>query len=218
MQVSDNVDHLFCCNNQGLLDRVGFAMDLSWSDPNHCLSSEHDLESGIVDVLKRLPVTFSHNHVKGHQDVNAAVANLPWEAQMICHADACATNCLENWSEPSKIVSFVPALKVSFSIAGATITCNAARRLRQAARCPALQKHVVSKNGWNDWIFHSVEWDAQAKALGTLEQTQELFVIKWAHDLLPARHHMKRIGQAESDLCPSCLETIETAPHIFACK
>jgi hypothetical protein len=29
---------------------------------------------------------------------------------------------------------------------------------------------------------------------------------------------MKRIGQAESDLCPSCLETEETAPHIFACE
>ena len=29
---------------------------------------------------------------------------------------------------------------------------------------------------------------------------------------------MKRIGQAESDLCPSCLKTEETAPHIFACE
>jgi hypothetical protein len=29
---------------------------------------------------------------------------------------------------------------------------------------------------------------------------------------------MKRIGQAESDLCPSCLDTEETAPHIFACN
>ena len=28
---------------------------------------------------------------------------------------------------------------------------------------------------------------------------------------------MRRVGQAESDLCPSCLESIETAPHIFAC-
>jgi hypothetical protein len=28
---------------------------------------------------------------------------------------------------------------------------------------------------------------------------------------------MKRMGRAESDLCPSCLATIETAPHIFAC-
>ena len=42
-------------------------------------------------------------------------------------------------------------------------------------------------------------------------------MTKWAHNLLPARHHMKYIGQAELDLCPSCLAAIETAPHIFAC-
>jgi hypothetical protein len=29
---------------------------------------------------------------------------------------------------------------------------------------------------------------------------------------------VKRIGQAESDLRPSCLETIKTASHIFACE
>lgn len=28
---------------------------------------------------------------------------------------------------------------------------------------------------------------------------------------------MKRIGQAESDNCPSCLSTEETTPHAFAC-
>ena len=74
----------------------------------------------------------------------------------------------------------------------------------------------MSKNGWSDWIFHSIEWDAQAQALGTLEHTQELFIVKWAHNLLPAQRHMKRVGQAKSDLCTSCLETIKTATHVFA--
>ena len=137
---------------------------------------------------------------------------------MNCHADALATDYLDNWSDPSKIVPFIPASKASVAIAGVTITRHLARRLRQAASSPALEKHIMLKNGWNDWIFNSIDWDAQAKALGTLEYTQELFVTKWAHNLLPTRRHMKRIGQAESDLCPSCLETEETAPHIFACE
>ena len=47
---------------------------------------------------------------------------------------------------------------------------------------------------------------------------QELFVAKWTHNLLPTRRHMKGIGGVESDLCPSCLQTTETAPHIFACE
>ncbi len=213
----ETIEHLFYCDNQGLLKRIGFALDRSWDNPNHCLASEYDLESGIVDILRQLPVKFSLLHVKGHQDGDIAVEDLPWEAQMNCHADALATDFLDNWANPSKIVPFIPASKVSISIAGATITRNIARRLRLAASSPALEKHIMTKNGWNDWIFHSIDWDAQAQALNTLEYNQELFVVKWAHDLLPTRRHMHRMGRAESNLCPSCLATIETATHIFAC-
>ena len=83
-----------------------------------------------------------------------------------------------NWSEPSKLVPFIPASKASIAIDGVTITRNLAWRLRQAASSPALQKHIMEKNGWNDWIFHSINWDAQAKALSTLEYNQELFITK----------------------------------------
>ena len=210
VQVSDNIEHLFYCDNQGLINRISFAMNRSWDNPNHCLSSEYDLESGIVDILHRLPVKFSFKHVKGHQDEDNAVDDLPWEAQMNCHADILATDYLDNWSEPSKLVPFIPASKASIAIDRITITRNLARRLRQAASSPKLQEHIMEKNGWNDWIFQSINWDVQAKALSTLAYTQELFVTKWAHNLLPTRRHMYRIKQAESDLCPSCLETIET--------
>ena len=75
----------------------------------------------------------------------------------------------------------------------------------------------MPKKGWNAWIFDYIDWDTQAKALSTLEYTQELVVTKLAHNLLLTRRHMEHIAQGESDICLSCLETIETAPHIFAC-
>jgi hypothetical protein len=77
-----------------------------------------------------------------------------------------------------------------------TIIRNVARRLRQAASSPALEQHVMKKNGWNDWMFNSVEWDSQGKALGMLEHNQETFVIKWAHNLLATRKHMKRLDSS----------------------
>ena len=58
---------------------------------------------------------------------------------------------------------------------------------------------------------------SQAKALSTLRYTQDLLITKWTHKLLLAPWHMNHIGQAKSDPCLSCLKTIETAPHIFAC-
>ena len=75
------------------------------------------------------------------------------------------------------------------------------------------------KNGWKDWIFKSINSDAQVKALSTLENNQELFITKWTHGLiLLACWHMKGIGQAKLDLCLCCIETIDTALHIRACE
>jgi hypothetical protein len=215
--VHDTTKHVFYCDNQALLKRIAFALNRTWDNPNHCLASEYDLESGIIDILQRLPVTFTLEHVKGHQDEDTPVEDLPWEAQMNCHADQLATEYLTSWAEPSKLVPFIPVSRVSIAIDGVTITRNIARRLRLAASSPALEKHLIAKNGWNDWIFHSIDWDTQAAALNTLQYSQELFVTKWAHNILPTRRHMKRMGKAESDLCPSCLDTVETAHHIFAC-
>jgi hypothetical protein len=50
-----------------------------------------------------------------------------------------------------------------------------------------------------------------------MENSQKIFIIKFAHEHLPTRKHMKRIGEAESDKCPSCLECVETAWHILSC-
>jgi hypothetical protein len=61
------------------------------ANPNHCLASEYDLESGIINILAQLPFKFSFIHVKGHQDNNTPVAEVPWKAQMSCHTDDLAT-------------------------------------------------------------------------------------------------------------------------------
>ena len=58
----------------------------SWDNPDHCLASERNVESGIVDTLHRLLVAFSYNHVEDYED-ESAVEDLPWEAQMNCHTD-----------------------------------------------------------------------------------------------------------------------------------
>jgi hypothetical protein len=156
--LSDSISPLFCCDNLGLIKRVNCAMNRSWDNPNHCLSSKCDVESSIVDILNCLFFKIACLHVKGHQDDDAPVAEFPWEAQMNCHADAHATDCLNNWSAPSKVVPFIPASKASISLAGITLTRNVARRLREAASSPA--QRIMTANGWNAWILNSIAWDS----------------------------------------------------------
>jgi hypothetical protein len=89
-------------------------------------------ERGIFDGLHLLQVKLSNNTTS----TVTKMKKLPsktlrgWEAQMNCHADApYATEYLDNWSDPTKIVPFIPASKASIFIAGVTIIRNVARRL-----------------------------------------------------------------------------------------
>ena len=108
---------------------------------------------------------------------------------MNCHADADATDYLENWSTPSKIVPFIPASKASMSIAGVTITRHIARRLRLAASSPDLEKRIKARNGWSDWIFNSVDWDCWDSLIHELDNgcrtywiTEESYVLEFLVD------------------------------------
>jgi hypothetical protein len=55
---------------------------------------------------------------------------------MNVHADSLATDFLDNYAEPSKLVPFIPASQASLTIHGETITRRFATRLRHAANSP----------------------------------------------------------------------------------
>jgi hypothetical protein len=183
----------------------------------HLLAPDFDLESGILELLLALPITLNFIHVKSHQDNDTAVHLLPWAAQMNVHADHLVTDYLDNYAEPSKILPFIRPSQASLTIQGETITRRFANRLRQAASSPNLHNHIILRNHWTVEIFQSINWEALGKkALATLEHITQIFITKFAHEHLPTRKHMKRIGEAESDKCLACLYTIETSWHILS--
>jgi hypothetical protein len=114
------------------------------------------------------------------------------EAQMNCHANNAWA--ITNWLVTTGLICqrlscLSLQQKLPFPLTGAAIMRNIAHRLHQAVSSPpALQKHIMSKNDWIDWIFISIDWDTQAKASSTtLEHTQELFATKGPHNPLPTR-------------------------------
>jgi hypothetical protein len=59
----------FYCDSSLLLKRVARAQNQSWLNPTTCLASDFDLESGIMELIKALPITIKFIHVvKSHQD------------------------------------------------------------------------------------------------------------------------------------------------------
>ena len=215
--IGQNTTHDFFCDSDSLLQRIQRALNRSWVNPSHCLASDYDLESGILDILASLSISFHFIWVKSHQDDDTEVHLLPWTTQMNIHADSLATDYLDNYADPSKIVPFIPASQASLSIRGVTITRRFAQQLRQAANSPRLRKRLMNRNGWNYNTFRTINWDVPGKTLNTMENSAQIFIVKFAHDHLPTRRHMRRTGRAESDKCPACLHIVETDWHILSC-
>ena len=120
----------FLCDSESLLKRIQRAITRSWANPSHCLASDYDRESGIVDIIATLGISCNYLHVKSHQDDAIDIHLLPWTAQKNVHADTLATNYLDNYSEPSKLVPFIPACKASLTFKGGeTITRRLTQRL-----------------------------------------------------------------------------------------
>jgi hypothetical protein len=152
--IDPNLTHDFCCNSESLLKRIRRALTRSWVNPSHCLASDFDLKSGILELLiNNLSISFQHLHVKSHQDDDTEIHLLPWAAQMNVHADSLGTDFLDNCAEPSKLVPFIPASQASLTIHGETITRRFATRLRHAANSPRLCQHLMAKNEWSIGTF-----------------------------------------------------------------
>jgi hypothetical protein len=112
----------FYCDSSSLLKRIARTHNRSWINPTTCLAADFDLESGIIDLLLALPITIKCIHVKSHPDDDTEVHLLPWAAQMNVQANHLAMDYLDNYSDPSKILSFIRPSQASLTIQGKTIT------------------------------------------------------------------------------------------------
>lgn len=74
---------------------------------------------------------------------------------------------------------------------------------------PALPRRLMSPNQWSKNTFQSINWEVPGKALDTVENSAQMCITKFAHEHLPTRRHMHRIGQSETDKCPLCLHIVE---------
>lgn len=141
---------------------------------------------------------------------------------MNVQADHLATDYLDNYAEPSKIIPFIPTVQANITINGETITRRFANRLRLAASSPDMRSQSTYRSQQLDRThipIHSLGRTRQS-ASHTRTQHQNIHnqICAWLNTYQPTRKHMKRIGEAESEQCPSCHNNTKTSWHILSCE
>ena len=213
----DELEMLFGCDNQGLLQRILALTNQSFANPSTTMAPDWDIVQAIVQTFRLLPVMPAITHVKGHQDDNAAIENLSILARSNCAADKLATTHNRLRGKKCSSVPRIAGNPIQLHINGETINSKYEQAIRFAASAPAIIKQIKRRNDWNDETFHSVDWEAQRIA-SNRRYGERVHIVKLCHDILPTGKMVNRYDKLTPHECIHCQSPYEDRDHILRCE
>ena len=202
------------------------AAELSAKDVLRVPSQWHhaDLIWAIRKIKSELPVEVEFCHVKGHQDDNIALEDLPRLAQLNVHVDRMAKDRLDVLIAQSRTAEGIGPCDDrlegegwTIRIEGTKITGDPTLPLRDHILSPPLQKYLAKKGILAEDAFDQVDWKATAKAIETYPPLFRLWAAKHVHNWSGVAQRMKEWKFWDSDTCPCCHGTVETTRHVSIC-
>jgi len=83
------------CDNNGLMQQVTKMQEDLIPNLAQTTANDYDLTNKIYQTIQHIPIPFSLKHIKGHQDQNSNLADLPKEAQL--NVVACDKHTRDNF-------------------------------------------------------------------------------------------------------------------------
>jgi ribonuclease HI len=222
-----------CCDNQGLIKRVTRVFQTKRREfVNETLLPERDLIEAIVTTIRNLGHV-QLEHVKGHQDSNKPLHQLPLPAQLNVAADhlaGIAQDRLEEMAEqyrtetttpvhsvnPAEVLLKLPDWGSGTTLEPVLVTRKLRHTLREAVSIAKSYQQLQSE-GWSPETFRIVDWEAFQSAVSNTRETRT-FTIKLINDLLPTGKRVHLYKEYYDDRCPSCDSRQEDRDHLFQCQ
>jgi hypothetical protein len=209
------------CDNQSSL-RV-FA---PWFIPDPSDES-FDLVNGIWQLLRESPLTFTAEHVKGHQDRHADIQSLERFERLNVAMDALATTYRLDVTAlfPGRPAPQIPIYKEGWSIWN-----NGDEKLATPQR-PVLYDRIyapIIQRYWSTSHYlstsprippvelHSVDWEATALLMKSLPGGKQRWCTKHGSGHCGVGITLKSWKQQDDDECPRC-QVAEDTTHVLRC-
>jgi hypothetical protein len=188
----------------------------------HKLGADYDLVNELKLSLEKYGINVTPKHVKGHQDSDKAYEELSFEAQMNCDCDKAADEHMHQPPDglaPRDSAPFLPSSKIGLLLDGKLITSNIEQHIRMQREGIKLQRRIMSKEGWTQHTFDSIDWDSHEIAFRKLGRSRfKTRVVQFEHRWLPMGKQLHRINSEHSNLCPVCKSAEEDQTHFLTCS
>ena len=208
-----SIDLICVSDNQELINRMNEHKNYNLP-PNETTRSEFDITEQIYRTSKAHNISSQFEWVRGHQDDNAPIEELPLYAQLNIKADQLAGNFQRQKGKFRPMTNILPSCPAMISIRGISVTSNIFKQLIRAYVEPRYIGHLQDKFKWNDSEVNIIAWKCLALAIQRIDRS--VLITKICNDYLPTHQHLNKIGYYRSNKCPLC-KADETTEHIIRC-
>ena len=216
------------CDNKGLVQRVNQRRGYDYSYTTTTLAPDWDTVEQVYHHINNMQMEVHLQHVKGHQDREDTTTTtekkkkLSVEAQLNITADELAGDLSATIGSVSletteAIIPLLPCTGALVDLSTGTITGHYSTMLRLYNSEEQLKKYIEEKNQWDDQTSKNVDWVLLRKHLRK-HSYQNIWSMKYIHDLLPTAKIRNRYNNKESAACSACSCKQETWQHVLACK
>jgi len=206
------------CNNSGLIQQVTKMLTNHIPNPSWAIAYDYDLHNEIFQTIRRIPLPVSLHHVKGHQDQNTPVQDLPYEAQLNIDCDKQARINLASFPINLRSNPNLPASYPHLRIRSQTVVRQIPEYIREHNLLPTYHKYLANKFNWPADLHTQIEWQIIDPAMQHLQPNDRVRIRKIIHEWIPTRVSPGNNPSQEVDqLCPTCNRVQETPEHFIHC-
>ena len=182
------------------------------------LRLDFDLWILLRQLRHRIPFNVNFMWVASHQDPNPGFLTLPPSVLANIQVDALAQTTRETLTSPPETIR-IPESEIAISVDHVRYHHFPASIIRAHQHTPPLKKYLLTKTGWTDTQFHSIDWEAYSSAFTALSPPQRVNWIKlaigWQHT--GSQKALFRPGDNQSQ-CPFLCGEEETPMHFCPCR
>jgi len=178
------------------------------------LKTDHDLIEVVRALLAVIPVTVTHEWVKGHY----TGTQRQFQHDLNDEADRVAGK-FQLHQFPQRTMSKPlppPGYKVRVLYESSVMTAKAARILVDAFHNKPIEDYIMKKAKWDRRTFLLVHWDAHERAFKRLHRYHQHSTAKLIHGLVNTNQQNLMYYGGDST-CPICKSAEETLLHVFTC-
>ena len=184
--------------------------------PTSSFRGDYDILSMLREEVRWFGLRMKSEFVKGHQDDNKSVADLPRPAQLNVAADALATDAFtlptppENWALPgTRYFLVAQETKQCLTSTEKTVLKTRGAELDYA-------EYMASRLPGGHTTVRDIDWDAlrlaRLKTRGPAART----TLQWLHGWLPLNERLHRFDDTVPNHCVSC-KNLEDQDHLWRC-